>query len=706
MNQIKAFILTVCAVVLLVVWPWQVDVQADVQLYVDNIKMDIDESSVINQPLTNRPIELTGPEQEATFYYEMQSAPADTDHQIVLHYSHSELLIAPSSVTIRIDEEAVLSKPLNGEEKTSKLVVPLTGKALEKGFHQVTIAFSGTIKEGVCVEQGTSGNWFTIGIDSYLKLSGKDLEEPSLTQYPDHFIGKSKRPVFIVMPDQASIETVHSGIQLATFLAEQAEEEDVQHIVRESEIQTLSGNLIVIGAPSEFTSPFIKKLLDQATLPEENDSLTLSRHSLTNGKQSLDVLFVMAASPKDFEKRMAVLMDRHLMKQLSGAQMVIQNLPESKENVNERVIPLKKFGMTSLTLNRNSRESQQFFHYIPFASEKGQAPILELHIKHTEFTPWDFEKTATDIDSQDVELVVLVNDVPHSVNIRQLGEEKEGSYTVQIPIEPNAIQNKRMVSLQFIANGLLTKNPCVATDQNRWIYIDEDSFFTFPKENEKDSNYSLAEFPSPFVDLKENTLIISPSAHPDWDRSLFDLYRSLFIYDAPMQWKLITGDQVTEDLIRNQNLIFIGGPHVYPLLKDKMDQLLVPYSQGLPDLQSFGFLQEAMDTVSYIQPSLWSDTHAMLIFDRLDESKSFLDKMLLDYLRGSEELATVASQSKNRQVFTNSSLLQESPVTAVQGQAQVNSISAWEIIGFSALILFAFTIAFFMIKKRQRNSNS
>ncbi|MEK3936258.1 cellulose biosynthesis cyclic di-GMP-binding regulatory protein BcsB [Sporosarcina sp. FSL W7-1349] len=702
MKRTKALLVCLFAVLCVGFLPLQGEVQAAVQLQVKDVGMDIHPSTILKQPLTNRPIELTGPEQEAIFYYEMRSAPADTEHRLVLHYSHSELLIAPSSVTIHVDEEAVLSKPLNGEELAGKIVVPLSGKALEKGFHQVSIAFSGIIKEGVCVEQGTPGNWFTIGIDSYLQLSGqRSDEELSLADYLHDFTGTANRPAFIVLPEEGSLETVNNGIQLAAYLAEQGDEEEAHQVIRESELQQITGNLIVIGTHSEFTSPLLKDLLQQAALPSEKDSVTISRHTLTDRKQQADMLFAIASSPEDFDKRLDVLTDPTLTKQLSGKQMTIKTLPERKADSDERIIPLKKFGITSFTLDRNNRESQQFFHYVPFASEKDQSPILELHLKHTALAARDIEQAA-DMTERDMELVVLVNDVPHSVNIRKLVEKKEGSYTVRIPVEPNAIQDKRMISLQFVGNGLLTKNPCIATDQNRWIYIDEDSHFTFPVEKET-SSFSLAAFPSPFIDKGEDTLIILPSSESEWDQSLLDLYRALFVYSQPMPWSLATAEKVTAEQIKDRHLIFVGGPDIQPLLKGKADKLIMPYDGGTPDLQSFGFVQEAMENVGWIQPSPWGNgKYSMLVFDRVDESNSYLDKVLLDYVRDSDEQATIASQSNNRQVFTNAALLQEVPATAVESQTLTKNLSIWEIAGFGALVLFSFAAAIFMVKKRKR----
>src|SRR5690606_23621002 len=142
---------------------------------------------------------------------------------------------------------------------------------------------------------------------------------------------------------------------------------------------------------------------------------------------------------------------------------------------------------------------------------------------------------------------------------------------------------------------------------------------------------------------------------------------------------------------KDRHLIFVGGPDIQPLLKGKADKLIMPYDGGTPDLQSFGFLQEAMENVGWIQPSPWGNgKYAMLVFDRVDESNSYLDKVLLDYVRDSDEQATIASQSNNRQVFTNAALLQEVPATAVESQTLTKNLSIWEIAGFGALVLFAF----------------
>ncbi|WP_153723514.1 cellulose biosynthesis cyclic di-GMP-binding regulatory protein BcsB [Sporosarcina cascadiensis] len=701
MNRLFIGILTVllCA-------SWQTASEASETkepLHLTQVQLDADQSASKKQPITNQPIELKGPEQEITFYYELQENQSASDQAFVLNFSHSELLIAPSAVTVRVDGEALKSVALPGEKETDKMVVPLKGKALKKGYHEVTVSFYGVIKEGVCVEQGTTGNWMTIQIDSYIKLDREATEKNSLENYPAAFTGTEKNPVTIILAENAAMASLDSALKVGAFLSKQSQEEHSVRVVRESDVKKIKGSVLFIGSVDEFTSPFMKDVLKQADLPVEQDTAVISFEKITDGKQEVDALFVIAKSPEDLEKRIATLTDLRLTEQLAGELLVLNSIPEKPEKQDHSTFLLKDFGMSNLILDSQQRESQQFFHYLPYSVSKEQTPVLELHLKHTDFAFINDEETTSDeLLENDVELVVWVNDVPHSINIRQLQEEKDGIYTVQVPIDKKAVKDHRMVSLQFTASGLLSKNPCITTDRNRWIYIEEDSFFTFPKEK-KSKAFSFAEFPFPFVDQEEETLIVLPAVESVDDNQLLELYETLFVTSQSMNWKIEQANEISEDSLKNHQLLFIGGPNVQPALQEQSSKLAVAHENGKPDLAAAGFLRETTDAVSWIQPSLWGNKeYTMMVLESV-EGDSTVDSELLSFLSHTDEAATMAVKSGNGKLYTNASALQsESHISDVKSETQENRMPVVWLIGFGGLIVIAIACIYLVIRKRRR----
>ncbi|NYV65626.1 cellulose biosynthesis cyclic di-GMP-binding regulatory protein BcsB [Bacillus sp. Gen3] len=655
--------------------------------------------------ITNSPIELIGPEQEVTFYYENISDAKGQNNQLVLDFTHSEMLISPSSLTLSVDGQTITSKPLNSQNEKGQIIFPLTGNALKKGSHSVKVSYHGVIKEGVCVDQGTSGNWLNIGINSYIQLNGQinDIKQ-SLKDYPDIFQGTSTNPVFIILPDKASMETLNSGLMVATYLREQSYTEGSVQMVRESNVKSLRGNVLFIGAQTEFSTPFMKQVMEKASLPTDNQSLLLSRHKLVNGKNKVEALFVTAKTPGEIQKRVSVLTNQQWMKQLSGNQMSIQTIPNWKETDNHRQVTLKQFGMGNFILDSTQGKSQHYFYYLPKSLHSGQTSTLKLHLKRSETILPTNEKMGKTINGGEVELVVFINDVPHSVDLRTLKNAENGVYTVNIPIDAKTIKDNGMMDIQFVANGLNQKNSCTNSDENRWIYISDDSSFNFPSKDQKDEgDTTFAAYPLPFGGKDSKTTIILPQTVKVEDQQLLALYLSLSMNGQLPQITLTSADKVEMNELKNTNAIFIGGPALQPLLNKVNDQLEITYKEkSKPDLNKYGFIPESVDLFSWIQPNPWSPKqNSILVLDHQISSTPLISKTFLDYLVNNDEESTIIVQSNNNQLFSNASQIKikDQKEAEEKGKKQGRDFSILWIIEFVALILL---IALLIIIVRKR----
>lgn len=692
MGKIKVLSLLIGVILLLS----PLSVYAEIE--VEGVKLMSTDLTTAKTPLTNSTIMLAGPEKEQTFYYEIKSKPQTDNNKLVFNIKYSELLITPSSVTLSVDDEPILSKEIGGKKEKEQIELVLKGKMLEEGFHAVKLSFYGVVKEGVCVEQETSGNWLSIGIESYIQLS--DQKQQLLTDYPSQFIGVENQSSTLIIPDNPSLATLDSGVKLAAYLAEKSSTEDAIQVVRESEVEVIDGNIIVIGATSEFQTDFMRNLLTKVKIPEAQDALFLSRHLLTDENQQVQSLFVLAHSPQEIEKRIDILTTDSLIKQLSGQQMIIETIPEGSSNPIQQTIHMKEFGMPNITLDHFETTSEQFFYRAPTIQSDGTAN-LELHLKKSETITSLMKNDRQEIPEDDVELTVLVNETPYSVDMRRLSESENDYYTVRIPIEGKVFNQNNLIQLQFISTGLKKKNPCLATDQNRWIYIANDSFLTLPK-GEAKKPLTLANFPSPFIESENETFIIVPDMKKEWDTQLVYLSQSMQMMQGTSKWKLsLAKDLVAEDL-EGKHLIFLGGPDAHPLLKEKESSLLIDYEKGIPNLSKLGFLQEAVDQFSWLQASLWDPQKAMLVLDRTGESVPYIDDEFSRFLKRTEEQATIAVKLNQQEIYTNADQLEANENRKNMKVDEELKIPTGAMISFIGLLLFTILLIFIVLRKQKK----
>ncbi|MFD1928823.1 cellulose biosynthesis cyclic di-GMP-binding regulatory protein BcsB [Sporosarcina siberiensis] len=679
-------------------------VLATYEIKLDNVNvMPIDKRIQNRHSLTNKPVELYGPVDEKVFFYEVKTEAKKDENKVVFFLKHSELLIEPSAVTFSIDDETVQSVSLKKSELTNKVVIPLTKEALSKGFHTVTVSFNGVLKEGICVNQETRSNWLTIGTDSYIQLHSQKTEDVSLLDFPIIFSAKQGQSVSVIIPDKPSLETRSAGSAIAAFLQSKSEDAKSVKVVRESNVNVIAGNFIVVGSQSEFQTAWVKTLITEANVSFPDKGLLLSRHRLNEHAESL---FILVKSAEQFKGRVDILLDESFRNQLTGQQMVITSTP--KIDKTNGLISLKKFGMSNLTFDRANRETDTYFGYAP--PSWNAKPTLELLLRRSDTLKPRNSKEDKELAGEDVELVVHINNVPYSVDIRELSEEENDVFTVQIPIEEGTIQENHLISLRIEVNGLRRKNPCYSTNENRWVYLSEESYFTF-HEGDSTSEKTLNSFPYPFSDPSQPTKVILPTEKEVTDGDLTTLISSLTGFGQVPIIELFEGNYFNESDAENSHLIFLGGVDSQPILKSNEEDLIVPYKANLPDFHSFGFLQEAVQQYSWIQENPWSKKgHAMLVFDTAGPEAKVINERFLESLTNLNEASTVAIQTKENHIYTNSN---DFKIDA--GSVKVASISdskssfmnsSWWMVGFGILILAVLVLLIVVKRKRLKGKEN
>ena len=118
---------------------------------VDDNTIAIEGNQQQKKPLLAQPIELQGPSSSRDFYYNLNEDVAFNNQHVTFQIQHSELLIAPSSFTVKVDDVAIKTIPLKADLLKQSVTVNLPKEALLKGSHKISASFYGILKEGICV---------------------------------------------------------------------------------------------------------------------------------------------------------------------------------------------------------------------------------------------------------------------------------------------------------------------------------------------------------------------------------------------------------------------------------------------------------------------------------------------------------------------------------------------------------------------------
>ena len=117
----------------------------------DNI-IAIEGNQQQKKPLLAQPIELQGPSSSRDFYYNLNEDVSSNNQQVTFQIQHSELLIAPSSFTVKVDDVAIKTVPLKADLLKQTVTVNLPKEALLKGSHKITASFMEFLRKGfVCL---------------------------------------------------------------------------------------------------------------------------------------------------------------------------------------------------------------------------------------------------------------------------------------------------------------------------------------------------------------------------------------------------------------------------------------------------------------------------------------------------------------------------------------------------------------------------
>lgn len=670
-------------------------------LSAETIKLEeitIETTNTNKQPLTTTPIEMYGPTAEANFYYEITSDISDGEYFVEFSITKSSLLIEPSSLTIEIDGIPVRTVSLTNDS-AEKIRVDLKNSALDIGIHTITANFSGYVVAGVCTPQNTSGNWITIQPSSYIQLATATAEEYSLADYPQGFTGSDMNVTTIIIPSNSTTSTLQSAHMVANYLSALSSENSIQ-VLNEDEVKALKGNVIIVGAIDEFDTTWTNEIL--AHTNQENwqeGTLDISQHTLTQNKKNVRALLVTSQEANAILDKIKILTHQALIEQLSGESLQIIELPVLPDGQATNEISFQDFGLEDTLLDGQQAKTQTYYSYLPIDKNRLSQPSIELLLKRS-----DRIKNASQDDlsalSANVEFIVYINEVPHAVDMHAVEEDTDGNISVKIPLDKDTLQENRLVSMRLETSGLRTENPCIATDQNNWIYVYQDSKLVLPA-NQEDGEMDFNHFPFPFSDGNNNLIIAVPEEGIS-NQNIQELFNIFTINNQIPPIQLLSSSDLTEEHMKKGNIVFIGSIKDHAILRDVENDLIVRYDEYKPLLGEHGFIDSEVDYYSFIQTNPWNEDYMMVVFDYLKESQNYVTSEFMNFLFNTSTPASIAVQTGPSSFYTNSLQL-ESVQETNDIQEEVTANNEWVIWGVGFLLLLAtIAILIFVVVRRKR----
>ena len=642
----------------------------------------IEASGLAKKPLLSQAIDLQGPTSSRDFYYTLTEDVKTEGHTVSFQIQHSELLIAPSSFTIKVDDTAVKSIALTSDVLQQTVTVALPESALKKGSHKITASFYGILKEGVCVAPGNEGNWLRIDILSAISLVDNSTQQWTLSNYPDAFVGYEDYQTTLIVPDKASQQTLNASYQLAAYLSDRGDK-DVD-VKRESAVARVAGPVIVIGAKDEFSTNYMIQMLNTANVQYE-DALTLNMHSVKNvdSNQSVPLLFVSAASADALQERITALTDAKLYSQFAGSTLIVDELP-TLDNAKQSTVLFSQLGLNEQILSSQITETPHYYVSLP-SLEPDKEANMRLVLKKSTLLPGKGQD-----DEREVELIVWVNGVPHAVDLQKLESISSDLYEVNVPIQTNVINKQSLTDIQFEVTGFQLEDPCETTNERYWLYIDESSTLTLAKEA-MTPTFTLRDFPNAF---HEQALIIVPNNAATNDTQMLLLYKALMMNGEMAQTILKKEQDVTEEELTQHAVIFVGASEQFPKLIGNKNEI----GQSTEDFLQQGFLPETIAQHTFIMQSLWNDKHPLMIMQTMDEAAN--QKDFLAQLKGTNEKVSAAIETKEGKfiVAAKSATDSEKPVSE-QKDKNVSMLIA----EFALLIVVIGVILYFILRRRRKN---
>lgn len=647
------------------------------------------ESKTKTQHLSEDVVTLYGQEDRTEFTYQVDQEKTESS-TLTLNIEASPLLISPSSFTVMIDGEIEKTIPVSGKNQKKSIQIKLNKAQLKEGTHRIQVTFYGVLKEGVCINQDTPANWLKVYPESELTFKGIQIKDFTLDSFPSPFIqtGDQKEQTDIVIPNSPDAAELEAAIKVYRTLKNKDRQKEIK-LIQEKDIKQVAHPTIAVGAKGSWDGR-MKSIEQAAGIKTKSSHLTLAMRTLTAKKTEQPILFVTAEKPVTIAEKINVLTQSELTDQLTGTDLLLQKAAAQTSKPSHK-IRLKDFGGDDVTVGTNKTASDHY--YYPKALIANQKSGAKLNLS--------FKKSDT-AASKTERLTVMINDEPHDVPLTKLGsKDANGFYHVSIPVDSKILQKNEYIDLQFVTSGFKNMESCRHTDEEGWIFIDKDSSLQIP-EGTTSEKPDLAAWPLPFT--SKNTLIIIPDQIKRETINQMAMVTESFSQPEVAQYHLMKASQVTNEQLKNHPLIFIGGIQTFSLLKEKAADLVVPVKKDQYDVSSFGMINETTARIVWTQPSVWNKEQTMTVFSGMTAAEANVSNEVIQFLQTNTEKATVAIESKNKDVFTNHQSVSSTSSSLKTSEKQSSSESWIYFACIAALIFFVLVMIVYFVRKNRKKT--
>lgn len=647
---------------------------------------------------------LQGVTDQVTTYYTIPDEGVE-NASVTLHFTYSDLLLDGSSITILIDGKPVQSVFLEHEKVEKEMQIPLTKETSKPGFHTVEIAFYGIVMENICVDDENRANWLSVTATSALYFEKNPLEEAfDLSDFPYPFVQAGELQAIngtIVVPNGADDATLMAALHLSSMMHRGVPSTENIPIITEDDLEQVDSHLIALGKSDEWQG-VMKEILQDLEKPADGQ-IYLGNHLLEGKEKDYQLTVITANDSEILREKINFLTDDRFREQLSGNAQLLTDLPQKQPREKQLAIPLSDFQMPDVTLAGNEQYSLHYFYPLPTYVDLQKETTLHLRMKVAETL---FDKGYT---NHEAELMILINDVPHSIRVQDLKElDDDGFYEVDIKVAGDVLQKQPFISVQFVGNGLRQGNYCEKPNDAHWIFIENTTHFSFGEKEQNDMN-DFSSWPDPFVqstDPVETVIVYDGEQMEQLLPSLQQLVNHLGRTGNIDQLQLIDTKNVVVDEIKDDSIIFVGEMAAFvPLLDEAEDLLINMTDAGDLLIDFYGFIRETASFVSWIQPSIWNNGKTMAFFSivNADTPMSITDR-LVTFLENNKVNATIIVENEAGQIFTNETTEIDQPeeeVAKEKGSKQLE-LNRGLLLGFLAIILVSFIVLIIGLRIRRK----
>lgn len=659
-----------------------------------NMKVASEEAADIS--LLSENYLLEGLVDQVHFYYEVPVDKVKGDNYVYLHVDYSDLLLNGSTLTISVDDKRIKSYSLKAGEKEETFKVPLKGKALERGFHHITVAFYGELFKEMCTNEENPANWLTILSDSYVHLEmGESFAERDnmLADYPYPFVQTNKAKQMqgkIVIPNKASNEILSTALSMANYLNEQTAAREALDIIFEKDLTEIDQNLIAIGAISGWEG-ILKKHLSKKDLAA--DELAIYNDMVKN-KQ---LMVITAEKDETIMDLSAILTVDDYVKQLTKNDLRLKNLPTLEMEQLTDKSSFKKMNIPPLELSGVTSQSEFYFYDLPTYLDTSKLAYLHLKLKISKTLLYESEYAHALS-----ELTIYINGVHHSVSIRDL--EEDGFYRIAVPVSEATLQKERMMSLQFVGNGLKEREICVPPSEEKWIYVDNSSYLEYSLLRSQGQTTDFYDWPKPFVASEKaaNTLVLlTEEVTTNTLKQVQEITNSLKTKNQSSHIKVTRAEQATEEELKENNLLIIGDLNKWDAWEAVEEKALIKRdSAGSLAVNEFGFIGESAKHLAFIQASVWNADHTMAVFSPVHKGEeTFVSRELLENLQDKKQHTDMILETVAGDIFTKELAIEDFDDGVNVEEPKEDA--PWIFYLFIGIVILA-TIIFIIVLRRMR----